>query len=109
NAIASELLALIVLFFCVQSGDTRTLLIAVGAVLGLIVAQPLALWFYARFIVKYAPRSEFAYILILAILASWATKTLGAYYLLGAFITGVVAMRMRRVLPELAKKEVIQS
>lgn len=109
NAIASELLALIVLFFCVQSGDTRKLIIALGAVLGLIVALPLALWFYARFIAKYAPRSEFAYILILAILASWATKTLGAYYLLGAFITGVVAMRMRRVLPELAKREVIQS
>ncbi len=109
NAIASELLALIVLFFCVQSGDLKTLGIASAAVVGLVIALPIALWFYARFIAKYAPNSEFAFVLILAILASWATKTLGAYYLLGAFITGVVAMRMRKVVPSLESKEVLHS
>jgi Kef-type K+ transport system membrane component KefB len=109
NAIASELLALIVLFFCVQSGDTKTLLIASAAVVGLLIALPIALWFYARYIVRYAPRSEFAFVMILAILASLLTKKLGAYYLLGAFITGVVAMRCKRMLPDLGSKDVVHS
>jgi len=86
KAIASELLALLVMFLALQSTSLRQLGLSAVALLALIVVlPPLFRWFAAR-IAPYAPRSEFAFLLMVAVMGASATRRLGVYYLVGAFM-----------------------
>jgi Kef-type K+ transport system membrane component KefB len=109
KAIASELLALALLFVCVQSDSGERLLVSGTALVGLIAALPVAFWLFARYLVPHAPKSEFAFLLMLAVLCAWATRLLGAYYLLGAFIAGIIAQRTRSYLPEMVSPRTLHA
>lgn len=71
------------------------------------LALPVAIWVFARFLMPHAHRSEFAFLLILAVVCAYATKMLGAYCLLGAFLAGVIAQRTRAFVPELVTPRII--
>ncbi len=109
HAIGGEMLALTVLFFCVQSVTGQRLAVNSVALVGLIAVLPLVFWLFARHILPHAPRTEFAFLLIIAIACAWTTRALGAYYLLGAFIAGLVAARTGRLLPELVEPRLLHA
>jgi Kef-type K+ transport system membrane component KefB len=109
KAIAAELLALGVLFVCTQSSSSQQLVLSGLALTGLVVVVPVAMWIFARFLMPHAPRSEFAFLLVLATVCAYATKTLGAYYLLGAFLAGVIAQRTRAFVPELVSPRILDA
>ncbi len=109
KSIAAELLALGVLFVCTQSSSTQQLVLSGLALTGLVVVLPVAMWIFARFLMPTAPRSEFAFLLVLAVVCAYATKMLGAYYLLGAFLAGVIAQRTRAFVPELVSPRIIDA
>jgi Kef-type K+ transport system membrane component KefB len=74
-----------------------------------ILVIPLAFRFFAAVVLPYAPRSEFAFLLLVALLSAIVTRELGVYYLLGAFVTGVAAQRFRAKLPALSSEKMVDA
>jgi Kef-type K+ transport system membrane component KefB len=102
KAIASELLALAILFVTLQSTSAGRLGLSALALLALAAFLPVVFRFFASRVLPYAPDSEFAFMLMVAVVCAYATKQLGVYYLVGAFLVGIVANRLRERLPRLA-------
>lgn len=109
KAIAAELLALTALFVVLQSTSLQRLGLATGAMLALVVVIPLAFRAFARVVAPYAPRSEFAFLLMIAVLCAYATRRLGVYYLVGAFLVGVAAQRFRERMPAMSSEKMVDA
>lgn len=107
KAIASELVALLALFVTVQSASFAGLFQASAVLVVMVVLLPLVFELFARVILPYAPKSEFAFLLILALVCAYVTRQLGVYYLVGAFVVGVTAVRLRKRLPVLASERLL--
>ena len=109
KAIANEILALATLFVTLQSTTVERLAVSGIAMVAIIAVLPLLFRAFAAWIVPHAPRSEFAFLVMLAVLCAYATRVLGAYYLVGAFIVGVAANRFRERLPAIASKQLLNA
>ena len=105
KAIAGELLALAALFVVLQAGDMVGLAISSAALVGLMVGLPLLFIALGRWVVPHAPGSEFSLLVMVGLIAAFATYNLGVYYLVGAFIAGLVARLLQRKMPALASGE----
>jgi Kef-type K+ transport system membrane component KefB len=109
KAVASELVALGVLFVTLQSTSAKRLTVSALALLVMIVLLPLLFEAFARRIVPHAPKSEFAFLVILAVACAYATRELGVYYLVGAFVVGMTAQGFRERLPALASEKMLDA
>jgi Kef-type K+ transport system membrane component KefB len=109
KAIASELLALVVLFATLQSTTAQRMGISILLLTGMIVLLPIVFRAFAALVVPFAPRSEFAFLLMTAVLAAFLTRELGVYYLVGAFVVGMAAQRFRERLPAIASEQLIHA
>jgi Kef-type K+ transport system membrane component KefB len=109
KAIATEMLALGILFFTLQSVSPLRLTLATLALVAMVFLLPILFRFFAQKIVPYAPKSEFAFLLMMAVLAAYGTRKLGVYYLVGAFLVGVLARRFRQSLPAIASERMLHA
>jgi len=109
KAIATELLALAVLFVVMQSSSASRLAGATLILVGLIAVIPPTFRLFARAVAPWAPKSEFAFLVMMAVVVAYATRQLGAYYLVGAFVVGVAAQRMRSDLPAEASERLLHA
>lgn len=109
KAIAAELLALITLFVVLQSTTVQQFAVSGLLLTALVAVLPLVFRVFARRILPFAPRSEFAFLLMLAVLCAYATRKLGVYYLVGAFLVGVAAQRFREQLPALTSERMLHA
>lgn len=109
KAIATELLALLVLFGALQSTSWERMAISLGTLIGMILILPLLFRAFAALVVPFAPRSEFAFLLMIAVTCAYVTRELGVYYLVGAFVVGMAAQRFRERLPALASEQMIHA
>ena len=109
KAIAKELLALLVLFGALQSSTWERLVFSTAVLALMIALLPLAFRVFAKLVVPHAPKSEFAFLLMVAVVCAYVTRELGVYYLVGAFIVGMAAQRFREKLPALASEELIRA
>jgi Kef-type K+ transport system membrane component KefB len=109
KAVGAELVALAVLFFVLQTESVERFSFAVAALAGIVFVIPLAFRAFAANVAPYAPRSEFAFLLMVAVLCAWATRRLGVYYLVGAFIVGVAAQRFRERMPAMSSEKMIDA
>jgi Kef-type K+ transport system membrane component KefB len=109
KAIATELVALTVLFVVLQSTSPARLAGATVALVLLVAVIPILMRAFASAIAPYAPRSEFAFLVMLAVLAAFATRELGVYYLVGAFLVGIAARQFRHQLPALSSDRLIHA
>lgn len=109
KAIATELVALAVLFVTLQSTTTRRLSVSALVLAGMILLLPVLFRVFAARVVPYAPKSEFAFLLMLAVLCAFVTRRLGVYYLVGAFIVGIAAQTFRRQLPAIASDRTLHA
>jgi len=91
NAIAGEVTALFLFFIISQASSLRTLLVSGSAHLLIIVFTPIIFLALGKYVVPYSPGSEFSLLLMMGVICAVITKTLGVYYLVGAFIAGLVA------------------
>jgi Kef-type K+ transport system membrane component KefB len=105
KAIGGEMLALVVLFAVLQSDTAEHLLWSSGALAAMIVLLPLLFILLGRLVVPYAPGSEFSLLVMVGLMAAYLTKQLGVYYLVGAFVAGLVARLLRERMPALASVE----
>jgi Kef-type K+ transport system membrane component KefB len=108
-AIGSELIALTALFFILQSTSVQQLVLSLAAMAAVVIVIPLAFHAFAAFIAPYAPRSEFAFLLLVGIACAYATRLLGVYYLVGAFLVGVAAQRFRAKHPAMSSEKMVDA
>ncbi len=108
-AIGSELIALGALFFVLQSTSAEHLLLAIAAMIGVVILIPVAFRLFATLVAPYAPRSEFAFLLMVAVVCAYATRLLGVYYLVGAFLVGVAAQRFRSNHPAMSSEKMVDA
>lgn len=109
KAIATELLALAVLFVVLQSTTLVRLAGTTLALVALTVLIPVLMKTFALAVAPYAPRSEFTFLVMLAAVAAFVTRKLGVYYLVGAFVVGVAARRFRERLPALSSERMLHA
>jgi Kef-type K+ transport system membrane component KefB len=109
KAIATELVALVVLFVALQPPRLTSIALATLALVAMIAFLPILFRLFTRLILPYAPRSEFSFLLMAAVLCALITRELGAYYLVGAFVVGVTAQRFRQQLPAIASVQMVHA
>jgi Kef-type K+ transport system membrane component KefB len=107
KAVATELVALVCMFFILQSMTLETFLISLAAVLALVLFIPFLFRFFAARIAPFAPNSEFAFLIMLATASAFITRKIGAYYLVGAFVVGVVARSFQQQIPSVTSERLI--
>jgi Kef-type K+ transport system membrane component KefB len=109
KAIAAEIVALGTLFVALQSSSLTRLALASLAMGLLIFLIPFLFRLFAARIAPFAPRSEFAFLLMIAALCAQVTQKLGVYYLVGAFLVGVAAQRFRERLPAMSSEKMLHA
>lgn len=109
KAVAAELVALAVLFITLQSTSAGKLSVSLLVLVAMIVLLPVLFRLFASLVVPFAPKSEFAFLLMLAVLCAFITRRLGVYYLVGAFVVGVTAQRFRARLPAIASEQMVHA
>ncbi len=109
KAIAGELLALAALFVVLQAGDPVMMGVNTGVLLAMIVGLPLLFVALGRWVVPHAPGSEFSLLVMVGMVAAYITYSMGVYYLVGAFIAGLVARLLRVRMPRLASDDNIHA
>ena len=107
--IAAELIALAALFVVMQSSSIAQLATASVSLAALILVIPVMLRFFAVRIVPWAPRTEFAFLIVLGVICAYVTRELGVYYLVGAFLVGVAARRFEEHLPALSSERMLHA
>jgi Kef-type K+ transport system membrane component KefB len=70
---------------------------------------PLAFRAFAKVVAPHAPRSEFAFLLMVAVVCAFATRVLGVYYLVGAFLVGVAAQQFRVQSPAMSSEKMVHA
>ena len=105
HAVAGEVTAVFLFMVISQAGSIKTLLISGSAVILLIALMPLLFLALGRWVVPYAPGSEFSLLLMVGLICAVITETLGVYYLVGAFVAGLVARSLNKRMKTLASEE----
>jgi Kef-type K+ transport system membrane component KefB len=105
NAISGEIIALLVLVIVSQAGSTVALGISSGVLLLLIVLTPLLFLGLGKFVVPYAPGSEFSLLMMVGVICAVITQNIGVHYLIGAFVAGLVAGLLKKRMATLASEE----
>lgn len=109
KAIATELVALGVLFVSLQSSSARTLGVSSLVLVAMVGLLPVVFRGFAAIVLPHAPKSEFAFLILMAVACGVVTYELGVYYLVGAFVVGMAAQRLREHLPALASERMLAS
>jgi Kef-type K+ transport system membrane component KefB len=95
KAIAKEIGAIFLLFIALQSDSLTQLGTSSGILLALICFLPIMFKLFFKFIAPYAPDSEVGFLILTALICGVLTKKIGTYYLVGAFIVGVIASEFK--------------
>lgn len=109
KAIASEILGLVALFAILQSTTPEGMLKSMAIMAAMVFGLPYIFKLFARIVLPYAPRTEFAFLMMTAMACALVTRELGVYYLVGAFVVGLTAQRLRRELPAMASERMLHS
>jgi Kef-type K+ transport system membrane component KefB len=102
KVVATELVALAVLFFVLQSASWTRFTLSAAALIIMIAVLPAVFRWLASAVIPHAPNSEFGFLMMVAAACAVVTRALGVYYLVGAFAVGMAAQEFRRQLPALA-------
>lgn len=109
KAISAEIVALGILLIFSQTGGPDKVIGSFLIIILMIIILPFLLKKLAVALEKLAPGSEFGFILILAIVSSLITKKLGAYYIVGAFLVGMVTGQFQRRSPSAHNIQLLQT
>lgn len=109
KAISAELIALSVMFITLRSGSFQELSFSLVVLVLLILLLPPVFRWFALTISPFAPRSEFAFLLMVALVSAYVTRHLGVYYLVGAFVAGLAARKFRDQLPAMSSNRMLSA
>jgi len=109
KAVAVEIVALALMFFTLKSTSIESLARSTAALLVMILVLPWLFRAFARVVLPHAPKSDFAFLVIVAAACALITRNLGVYYLVGAFVVGVVAQRFRSHMPSMQSDHMLRA
>ncbi len=109
KAIAKEIVAIALLFLALQSQTWQQLLSSTAIILAMILALPAIFRFFLKRVAPFAPDSEVAFLVLIALVCGVITMKIGAYYLVGAFIVGITAGRFKHFMESDASANTLQS
>jgi Kef-type K+ transport system membrane component KefB len=109
KAIAVEMVALAAMFFTLKSESMADLGLSTLVLVAMILILPLLFRGFARVVLPYAPKSDFAFLVIVAAACALITRNLGVYYLVGAFIVGAVAQNFRAHMPSMQSDNMLHA
>ena len=109
KTISAEIVALGVLFVVLQSQSWIGLALSTVILIAMIYLLPLIFKGMAKWIIPYAPKSEFTFLIMVAISCALITKKLGVYYLVGSFIVGISVQRFRENLPAFSSEKMMDA
>lgn len=95
SAIAAEIVAILILFFTLQSDSISKLATSSLTIVGMLLVVPYLFSIFLKKIAPFAPDSEVSFLVLVAFLCGIITRKIGTYYLVGAFIVGMVASQFR--------------
>lgn len=96
KAIAKEIAAIVMLFIVLQSESIEQFVISKIVLIVLILVLPILFKLFFKIIAPYAPDSEVGFLILIALICGVITKNIGTYYLVGAFIVGVIAGQFKK-------------
>jgi len=96
-----------VLFFALQSTNAVRLGLSALAIVAMVAVLPAIFRWFASAVLPHAPNSEFGLLMMVAAACGVLTRSLGVYYLVGAFAVGMAAQQFQRRLPALASIRMI--
>jgi len=105
DAISGEMTALLLLLIVSQAGSMHALTVSALGLFLLIVLTPFLFLFLGKYVVPYAPGSEFSLLLMVGIICAVITQNLGIHYLIGAFVAGLIAGLLKNRMATLASHE----
>ncbi|MDD5094464.1 MAG: cation:proton antiporter [Dehalococcoidia bacterium] len=109
KAISTEVIALSVLFVTLKSTSAVELTASGAALIAMVILLPLVFRFFSAHIAPLAPNSEYAFLLMVAIVCAYVTRELGVYYLVGAFLVGIAAQRFQHHMLDLSSERMFQA
>jgi Kef-type K+ transport system membrane component KefB len=109
HAVAGEVTAVFLFLVISQADSVKTLLISGGSIALLIAFMPLVFLALGRYVVPYAPGSEFSLLLMVGLICAVITESLGVYYLVGAFVAGLVARSLSKRMTTLASAQNLEA
>ncbi len=109
KAIATELLALVLLFIALQPASVLEIALSMVVLAAMVVFLPFVFRLFAAVFPKSASKSEFAFLVMMAVMCALITRQLGAYYLVGAFVVGITAQRFRLKMPGMASEKTLHA
>jgi Kef-type K+ transport system membrane component KefB len=96
KAISREIIAIILLFVALQINDLPSMAISLAFFVALFLIMPIIFRLFFKFVSPYAPNSEIQLLVVLSLISGVISKELGAYYLVGAFIVGLIGSRFKK-------------
>ncbi|MBX3723463.1 MAG: cation:proton antiporter [Turneriella sp.] len=109
KAISAEIVALGLLLIVTQGQSVGALAGSITVIFLLLLLLPFLFKKLAVIIERIAPGSEFTFLLMLGVIFGIVTKKLGAYYLVGAFMVGIMAGRYRRETRDVPTEQMLKS
>lgn len=109
KGIATELVSLAAMFLLMQEVTFKGLGVSLLSMAAMIALLPVVFRLFASRIAPLAPNSEFAFLIIIALICSMITRKLDAYYLVGAFIVGMTAHRFQKLLPSITSNKMLHA
>jgi Kef-type K+ transport system membrane component KefB len=107
KAIATEVVALVLLLVIVQLSSAQALGLSLLALFAMVAILPAIFRGFAKVIAPHAPGTEFTFLILVALVCAFITRKLGVYYLVGAFAVGLSAVRVRKELPALSSEKLL--
>jgi Kef-type K+ transport system membrane component KefB len=109
DAVVGEMTALVLLFVVSQVGSIETLAICSAGLFLLIVLTPFLFLALGKYVVPYAPGSEFSLLIMVGVICAVITNALGIHFLIGAFVAGLVAGQLKERMVTLVSYENLQA
>lgn len=96
KAISKEVISILLLFVALQWDSPKSMFFSLLFFGALFAFLPAIFKIFFKFISPYAPNSEIPFLVALSLISGIISKELGAYYLVGAFIVGLIGSRFKR-------------
>lgn len=96
KAISKEIVSIAILFIALQFNNLKLLSFSLLFYIILFLTLPKIFKFFFKFISPYAPNTEVPMLVVLSLICGVISKELGAYYLVGAFIVGLIGSRFKK-------------
>lgn len=109
KAISKELISIIIMFFALQSGNLKQMIISTVIFIVLITILPRVFKLFFKYISPLSPNLEVPFLVALSLAAGIISKELGTYYLVGAFIVGLVGASFKKEIFKENEKQIFSS